>query len=115
MPIKMNLVGPHGQLYADPKPSPDEDAFQVDNTSEAYYNSPYYLLHKNQVQPIPPRRTGALPYINLTDYIPKTWPTPLMLRGKLYFTPWATQGRRNPVRISPGLPRLPSKPPSPTR
>ncbi len=70
MQLKMNMVGPHGQLYADPKPSPDENAFQVDNTSAAYYNSPYYLLHKSQVQPIPPRRTGALPYLKLTDFIP---------------------------------------------
>jgi hypothetical protein len=85
MPIKMNLVGPHGQLYADPKPSPDEDAFQVDNTSEAYYNSAYYLLHKNQVQPIPPRRTGALPYINLADYIPQDLANAIDVAGKITF------------------------------
>jgi hypothetical protein len=81
----MNLVGPHGQLYADPKPSPDEDAFQVDNTSEAYYNSPYYLLHKSQVQPIPPRRTGALPYINLADYIPQDLANAIDAAGKITF------------------------------
>ena len=85
MPSKMNLVGPHGQLYADPKPSPDEDAFQVDNTSEAYYNSPYYLLHKSQVQPIPPRRTGALPYINLADYIPQDLANAIDAAGKITF------------------------------
>lgn len=55
MPTTHNLAGPHGQLYADPKPSTDEDAFQVDNTSAAYYNSVYYLANKNLVQPIPPR------------------------------------------------------------
>lgn len=70
MPVNLNLVGPNGQLYADPKPSPDEDAFQVDNTSEAYYNSPYYLLHKNQVQPIPPPRSGVPPYLDLADFLP---------------------------------------------
>jgi hypothetical protein len=85
MPSKMNLVGPHGQLYADPKPSPDEDAFQVDNTSEAYYNSAYYLLHKNQVQPIPPRRAGALPYINLADYIPQDLSSAIDAAGKITF------------------------------
>src|ERR1700722_6116725 len=85
MPSKMNLVGPHGQLYADPKPSPDEDAFQVDNTSEAYYNSPYYLLHKSQVQPIPPRRTCALPYINLADYIPQDLANAIDAPGKITF------------------------------
>jgi hypothetical protein len=65
-----NILGPHGQLYADPKPTPDEDAFQIDNTSEAYYNSVYYKLYKNQVQPIPPPRGGALPYLALSDFIP---------------------------------------------
>ncbi len=66
-----NILGPHGQLYADPKPTPDEDAFQIDNTSEAYYNSVYYKLYKNQVQPIPPPRSGALPYLSLSDFIPE--------------------------------------------
>jgi hypothetical protein len=66
-----NILGPHGQLYADPKPTPDEDAFQIDNTSEAYYNSVYYKLYKNQVQPIPPPRSGASPYLSLSDFIPE--------------------------------------------
>ena len=70
MPTKLNLAGPHGQLYADPTPGTDEDAFQVNNTSEAYYNSPYYLANKNLVQPIPPPRAGALPYADLADYLP---------------------------------------------
>ena len=85
MPVKVNLVGPHGQLYADPKPSPDENAFLVDNTSEAYYNSPYYLLHKSQVQPIPPRRTGALPYLKLTDFIPQNLTDAIDAAGKITF------------------------------
>jgi len=85
MPVKVNLVGPHGQLYADPKPSPDENAFQVDNTSEAYYNSPYYLLHKSQVQPIPPRRTGTLPYLKLTDFMPQNLTDAIDAAGKITF------------------------------
>jgi hypothetical protein len=67
---KSNLTGPAGQLYADPKPSLDEDAFQVNNTSAAYYNSPFYLANKNKVQPIPPRRMGALPNLDLTNFLP---------------------------------------------
>jgi Calcineurin-like phosphoesterase len=47
------LQGPHGQLYAEPVPGADEVSFQVDNTSERYYNSPYYEAHKNQIQPVP--------------------------------------------------------------
>jgi len=65
-----NLTGPGGQLYADPKPTADEDAFQVNNTSAAYYNSPFYLANKNRVQPIPPRRMGAAPNIDLASFLP---------------------------------------------
>ena len=59
MGFKPSTTGPQGQLYADPKPTPDEDAFQVNNTSEAYYNSPYYLKNKNLIQQIPPPRPGV--------------------------------------------------------
>ncbi len=85
MPVQSTLIGPGGQLYADPKPSPDEDAFQVDNTSNAYYNSPYYLKHKNQVQPIPPPRTGALPYINLANYLPASLIQSINQAGRIVF------------------------------
>lgn len=85
MPAKTNLLGPGGQLYADPKPSPDENAFQVNNTSDAYYNSPYYLKHKSQVQPIPPRRTGALPYLNLANLIPQDLMAAITTSGKITF------------------------------
>ena len=83
--VKPNLTGPKGQLYADPKPSTDEDAFQVNNTSEAYYNSAYYLKYKNQVQPIPPQRTGALPYIELTDYLPANLIQSITKAGQIVF------------------------------
>jgi hypothetical protein len=65
--MSSNLVGPKGQMYADPKPTPDETTFKVDNTSSAYYNSAYYKQHKDQVQRIPQaRNTGP---INLSDYV----------------------------------------------
>ncbi len=70
MPTRLNLAGPHGQLYADPTPSTDEDAFQVNNTSDAYYSSAYYLANKNLVQPVPPARPGAPSSIDLADYLP---------------------------------------------
>jgi Calcineurin-like phosphoesterase len=69
MPVQ-RMTGPKGRLYADPKPSPDETFFRQDNNSAAYYNSQYYLLHKNQVQPIPQVRQNALPYLDLADYLP---------------------------------------------
>lgn len=69
MATQGNITGPHGQLYADPKPTPGENAFQVDNTSANYYNSPYYTAHKSQVQPIPPARTDVPAYLDLANFI----------------------------------------------
>ncbi len=54
--LSQNLVGPEGQLFADPHPGEDESAFQVDNTSDAYYKSPYYKAHEEQLQPVPQPR-----------------------------------------------------------
>jgi hypothetical protein len=85
MPTKLNLAGPHGQLYADPKPSTDEDAFQVNNTSAAYYNSAYYLANKNLVQPIPPPRRGAPAYLDLADYLPANMITAITAAKSITF------------------------------
>jgi Calcineurin-like phosphoesterase len=85
MPSQVNLTGPRGQFYADPKPSTDENAFQVNNTSSAYYNSPYYTQHKSQVQPIPPRRSGALPYLDLADFIPGNLLSAIQTAGTITF------------------------------
>jgi hypothetical protein len=82
---KPALTGPKGQLYAEPKPSPDENAFQVNNTSEAYYLSNYYKLHKSQVQPIPPRRNGVPPYLKLIDFIPQEVVDAIDQAGKIVF------------------------------
>jgi hypothetical protein len=85
MASKSSIIGPGGHLYADPKPTPGESAFQVDNTSSDYYNSVYYLHHKSEVQPIPPRRTGALPYLKLTDFIPADLANAINAAGKIVF------------------------------
>ncbi|HEX6897663.1 MAG TPA: metallophosphoesterase [Bryobacteraceae bacterium] len=77
------LIGPKGQLYADPQPAPDEVAFRQDNSSAAYYNSPYYLAHKNQVQRIPARRNN-LP-INLADFVPPDIIRSIQRAGKISF------------------------------
>jgi Calcineurin-like phosphoesterase len=63
-----NQVGAGGRLFADPTPGADETAFQVNNTSRAYYNSPYYLQHQNQLQPVPAPATPD-PRINLADVV----------------------------------------------
>jgi hypothetical protein len=77
------LPGPKGQLYAEPQISPDEKTFRVDNTSEDYYNSPYYLAHKNQVQLIPPRRND-LP-LSLADFAPQSVSAAIQKAGKITF------------------------------
>jgi kumamolisin len=63
-----NLVGPQGQLFADPRPGGDEVGFQVDNTSDQYYKSPYYKLHCEQLQPVPAPRVSP-PHIDLAGVI----------------------------------------------
>jgi hypothetical protein len=85
MGFKPSMTGPQGQLYADPKPTPDEDAFQVNNTSEAYYNSPYYLKNKNLIQPIPPPRAGVPLNVNLADYLPQATMAAIQAAGSITF------------------------------
>jgi hypothetical protein len=63
------LRGAEGRLFADPQPTPDEKTFQEDNTSAQYYSSPYYLLHRNEVQPVPPPATPE-PRVDLADVLP---------------------------------------------
>jgi Calcineurin-like phosphoesterase len=62
------LAGEGGRLFADPQPTPDETSFQVDNTSSQYYDSPYYLRHKNDLQPVPPPRVSP-PRMDLGDVL----------------------------------------------
>ena len=67
--LSSNLVGPEGQLFADPQPTgKDESVFQVDNTSDAYYKSPYYESHEGQLQPIPAPRVSP-PRMELAQVI----------------------------------------------
>jgi hypothetical protein len=81
--MSTKLIGPGGRLYADPAPGPDEVKFMQDNTSSAYYSSPYYLAHKSQVQPIPPRRNN-LP-MSLPDFLPPQVMTSINTARKISF------------------------------
>jgi calcineurin-like phosphoesterase family protein len=63
------LSGTAGRLFADPQPAADEIAFQVDNTSAAYYESAYYKLHERDLQPVPEPRLPH-PRIDLADVLP---------------------------------------------
>jgi len=100
--LTKNMIGPQGQFYADPQPGPDEIKFREDNTSSAYYNSPYFLAHKNQVQPIPRRRSGVA--LNLTDYIPQEIVKAIQAAGKISFHAVGDTGSCQ-SKTAPRLPR----------
>jgi hypothetical protein len=68
VPKPPKIVGTGGRLFANPVPGADETSFQVDNTSAAYYNSPYYLLHQYQMQPVPQPSTPQ-PTMDLADVV----------------------------------------------
>jgi hypothetical protein len=57
----------------------------VNNTSEAYYNSPYYLLHKSQVQPIPSPRKGVPSFLDLADFLPQEVMDAISTAGRIEF------------------------------
>jgi 3',5'-cyclic AMP phosphodiesterase CpdA len=78
------LVGAGGRLFADPQPSPDETSFMVDNTSSAYYNSPYYTLHKNDLKPVPIPRVPE-PRVDLANVLGTGFLAPIVAEKKLTF------------------------------
>ena len=72
------------RLFADPEPAPDETSFQVDNTSAAYYESPYYKLHKDDLQPVPPPRVPD-PRVDLTEVLGADFLAPIVRAKRLSF------------------------------
>src|SRR5438067_7749869 len=64
-----NLLGNDMRLFGEPHPTPDETSFQLDNTSDRYYRSPYYVKHQKDLQEVPPPRTSA-PRLDLADVLP---------------------------------------------
>jgi len=63
-----NLIGKSGRLFGEQQPGADEVSFKVDNTSDQYYNSPYYKQHQNQILPIPEPHIKP-PHLNLADVL----------------------------------------------
>jgi hypothetical protein len=63
------ITGSGGRLFADPAPGPDETSFQVDNTSDEYYDSPYYRSHDNDLQPVPTPRSSPT-RMDLAEVLP---------------------------------------------
>lgn len=79
-----NLIGTGGRLFGETNPGADETAFQVDNTSSRYYLSPYYLRHRDQVQPVPPPERRP-PRINLADVTGRDFNDAITQEGKIVF------------------------------
>lgn len=78
------LSGAGGRLFADPQPPPGETSFQVDNTSAAYYDSPYYTRHKNDLQPVPAPRVSQ-PRMDLADVLGAEFLAPISAAKKISF------------------------------
>ena len=79
-----NMIGTGGRLFGESHPGKDETTFQVDNTSQAYYQSPYYHLHQNQLQPVPPPRSQPS-RINLSDVVTSAAINNITQAGKIVF------------------------------
>jgi hypothetical protein len=80
--VKLNPPG--GRLFADPHPGGDETAFMVDNTSAAYYDSPYYKLHKEDLQAVPKPSVDD-PRIDLADVLGADFLKPIIDAKKISF------------------------------
>src|ERR1700683_2962051 len=76
--------GTGGRLFADPVPTPDETSFQVDNTSDQYYDSPYYKAHANDLQPVP-APTVSPPRIELSDVLAAELLNPIAAAKRITF------------------------------
>ncbi len=72
------------RLFAEAQPGSDETSFQVDNTSSQYYGSPYYLAHKNQIQPVPAPTTSP-PRIDLAQVVDPSAVTPILTSKRIAF------------------------------
>jgi Calcineurin-like phosphoesterase len=93
-----NLVGPAGQLFADPTPTPDERGFQVDNTSSEYYNSPYYKQHENEILPVPTGPPQAP--LELKGFVGEEFLKPIANANKIAFHAVGDTGASATSRIA---------------
>lgn len=75
-------TGNQVRLFGERIQTPDESVFQVDNTSEQYFNSPYYLAHINNVQPVPP---GGSSVIQLGEIIGQAGIDSINKTGRIIF------------------------------
>jgi Calcineurin-like phosphoesterase len=79
-----NLMGKDGRLFSEQQAGMDEVKFQVDNTSQSYYNSPYYLQHKDQILRFP-GPTVRPPHMNLADVLDDSFVQAIQTANKILF------------------------------
>jgi hypothetical protein len=70
------------RLFSEKTYSPDETVFQINNTSNGYYNSPYYKLHQANLQSFP---KGGSSHINLADIIGQIAVDTITQAGRIIF------------------------------
>ncbi len=78
------IVGADRRLFAEAQPSPDETAFKIENTSQAYYESPYYKKHDEDVQKVPPPRVSPS-RMDLADVLGQDFLKPILEAKRLSF------------------------------
>jgi kumamolisin len=97
--LSQNLMGPEGQLFADPQPiGKDENAFQYPNTSDSYYKSPYYESHEEQLQPIPAPRVSP-PHMELVKVLGEGPLAPYVAAKRIVFHALGDTGPSETSRI----------------
>ena len=82
--MPQNIIGRNGRLFGEHVPGQDESVFQVDNTSEAYFQSPYYRLHQLQVQAVPTPRVAPA-RISLADVVDDASIAAIQSAGRIVF------------------------------
>lgn len=82
--LAKGLTGKDDRLFAEAQPGPDETAFQIENTSDAYYESPYFKKHEEDVQKVPPPRVNP-PRVDLADVVGQDILKPIVDAKRLSF------------------------------
>jgi Calcineurin-like phosphoesterase len=78
------VTGKDKRLFAEAQASPDEAVFRIENTSDAYYSSPYYEKHKEDIQKVPAPRSDP-PRMDLGDVLGEDVLKPLIEAKRLSF------------------------------
>ncbi|HEX4305133.1 MAG TPA: metallophosphoesterase, partial [Solirubrobacterales bacterium] len=78
------VKGADERLFAEAEPSADETSFRIENTSDAYYESAYFLKHEEDVQPVPTPNQDP-PRMDLADVVGDDLLAPIVAAKKISF------------------------------